>query len=261
MSLEREKKYFKEVSKQIQENWTKSAERYSEQNNRELQSDKKDIWTKIILENMKKKGKLKILDIGCGPGEFSILMALAGHEVIGVDLTPAMLEQAINNARKYNVDATFINMDVQNLQFEDETFDLIIARNVTWNLQDAKSFFEGCQRVLKTGGRIVYFDANWYLFLYDEEVRRAKEIADKKYEEIYKKESDHSIKNLRASNIAHMLSLSKENRPNWDRENLPKYGLKIVKIDENINEIVLEEEGQIKYASTPMFTVVAEKEI
>ncbi|MGM9536158.1 MAG: hypothetical protein ACI3VR_12925, partial [Intestinibacter sp.] len=79
------------------------------------------------------------------------------------------------------------------------------------------------------------------------------------YEEIYKKESDHSIKNLHASNIAHMLSLSKENRPNWDRENLPKYGFKIIRIDENINERVLDEEGQIKYASTPMFTVVAEK--
>ncbi|MGN1033457.1 MAG: class I SAM-dependent methyltransferase, partial [Intestinibacter sp.] len=236
-------KSFEEVSKQIQANWTESAKGYSEQNNRELQSDKKEIWTEAILENVVKEGKLKVLDIGCGPGEFTILMALAGHDATGVDLTPAMLDQARNNAKKYNVEANFINMDVQNLQFEDETFDLIIARNVTWNLQDAESFFKGCHRVLKVGGRMVYFDANWYLYMYDEEVRREKEIADKKYEEIYKKESDHSIKNLRASNIAHMLSLSKENRPNWDRENLPEYGFKVIRIDENINERVLDEEG------------------
>ena len=251
---------FKNVSKKIQEMWTQSAEGYSRNNNQELQSDRKDVWTQAILENAPREGKLKVLDIGCGPGEFSILMALAGHDATGVDLTPAMLEQARANAKKYNVEVNFMNMDVQNLEFEDETFDLVIARNVTWNLQDAEGFFKGCQRVLKKGGRIVYFDANWYLHLYDEEFRKQKEIADAKYEEIYKHESDHSINNLRSADFADKLSLSSKRRPDWDRENLPKFGFKVVRIDEDINERVLEKEGQIKYASTPMFTVVGEKE-
>ena len=247
------------ISKSIKKYWTNRSHTYSNENNAELQCNQGGIWTEAILENVEKVGCLKVLDIGCGPGEFSILMAKAGHDVTGVDMTDAMLEKARLNAQKYNVDVNFVSMDVQNLEFEDETFDLIISRNVTWNLQDIQGFFEGCKRILKNDGRMVYFDANWYLYLYDEEARRLKEFADNRYKHIYKKENGYVVSNVSLTNVAYGLPMSKVKRPKWDRENLPKFGFEVIRIDENINDRVLNEEEQVRYFSTPLFTVVAKK--
>lgn len=252
---------FEELTEDIQKYWTKRSTSYSEGNNRELQSNKKDIWTEVILENVEKQGKLKILDVGCGPGEFSILMAKECHDVVGVDLTEAMLDEARKNAQKYNVYVDFRQMDIQNLSFPDNTFDLIISRNVTWNLQNVESFYKGCSRVLKDDGRLIYFDANYYLYLHDEKARIEKEKSDKKFQEIYKEKADHSSGNISLTNVAYDLPMSKVNRPDWDEKNLPNYNLNIVKIDRNINKRVFNEREQISYLSMPMFTVVAEKNI
>ena len=55
-----------------------------------------------------------------------------------------------------------------------DSFDLIVSRNVIWNLEYPKEALAEWARVLAPGGRMVYFDANWYLYLYDEELRAKK---------------------------------------------------------------------------------------
>ena len=50
-------------------------------------------------------------------------------------------------------------------------FDVVISRNLTWNLKDPKRAYEEWCRVLKPGGKLLNFDANWYGYLYDEEKR------------------------------------------------------------------------------------------
>lgn len=106
----------------------------------------------------------------------------------------------------------------------------------------------------------MYFDANWYLYLYDEEARKLKELADNRYKELYKKENGYAVSNVSLTNVAYGLPMSKVKRPDWDRENLPKFGFEIVRIDKNINERVLNEEEQVRYFSTPLFTIVARKQ-
>ena len=133
----------------IKDYWSKRAYSYSQQNRTELECYKHNVWRNIILNNSPKKDVLKVLDIGCGPGEFSIIMAEEGHDVTGVDITEEMLQQASENARNYNVKLNLKCMDVHNLEFEDNTFDLIISRNVTWNLKNPDQFFKECQRVFK----------------------------------------------------------------------------------------------------------------
>lgn len=70
------------IQEKIKNYWSVRSKTYSETNLNELNSVYKEEWQKVILENAPKKPKLKILDIGTGPGFFSIILAQAGHEVL-----------------------------------------------------------------------------------------------------------------------------------------------------------------------------------
>ena len=58
-------------------------------------------------------------------------------------------------------------------EFEDESFDVIISRNLTWNLPHPEMAYKEWLRVLKKGGKLLNFDANWYGYLYDDKKREA----------------------------------------------------------------------------------------
>ena len=66
-----------------------------------------------------------------------MLLARAGHQVVGCDLTPEMVVGAKQLAREEKVSCRFRVMDAEELDFPDETFDLVISRNLTWTLPDA----------------------------------------------------------------------------------------------------------------------------
>ena len=46
-----------------------------------------------------------------------------------------MLGHAAENARRLGVSPDFLKMDIGNLEFADDTFDVIVTRNVTWTLE------------------------------------------------------------------------------------------------------------------------------
>ena len=75
----------------ITEYWAKRSESFMEQRRRELKSPLAERWLQEICQRLPKGKKLKILDVGCGSGFFSILLAKQGHEVTGTDLTPEMI--------------------------------------------------------------------------------------------------------------------------------------------------------------------------
>lgn len=108
--------------------WTNRALGYSQTNQEELATQKRTIWQNLILTHAPKKEKLRILDVGTGPGFLAIILALADHNVTAVDVTEAMLVQAQNNATQYGVEVNFVLSDVQCLPFEDNSFDLIVLR-------------------------------------------------------------------------------------------------------------------------------------
>ena len=142
-------------------NWTESSGNYSKLIERELASFKRQAWTELILANAGKSGKLKILDVGTGPGFFTIIMSMAGNDVTAIDCTQAMLDEAQNNAKRNGVSPRFLLSDTQETPFDDESFDLIISRNVAWTILDAEKAYAEWRRILRPDGRVLIFDANW----------------------------------------------------------------------------------------------------
>ena len=158
--------------------WTDRAKSYSAQNIAEMNDWRREAWRKLILSHAPQKEVLRVLDIGTGPGFFAINLALAGHEVTAVDVTEEMLQYAKSNAESYGARVDFVLHPGEFLQFKDGSFDLIVSRNVIWNLEYPEQALEEWERVLAPGGRMIYFDANWYLYLYDEELRARKKAAE-----------------------------------------------------------------------------------
>jgi SAM-dependent methyltransferase len=104
----------------------------------------------------------KVLEVGCGPGALSILLAKQGREVTGVDLDPDMVERARVNAAALGWDAdeapAFVVGDVAAMPFPDDTFDLVVSTLSMHHWDDPAAGLTEIARVLRPGGRALIWD-------------------------------------------------------------------------------------------------------
>ena len=250
-----------ELLNQIEEYWTKRAEGYSQVNQGELATQQRQIWLGNLREHLpdKEPKDVKILDIGTGPGFFAIILAQAGYQVTAVDYTEEMLKEARHNAGELAEKIQWLQMDAQNLDFPDQTFDAVVSRNLTWNLENPTRAYQEWLRVLKKGGKLLNYDANWYHHLFDEEKRKEYEEDRKRVESLHM-EDHYTCTDIDAmEDIARKVPLSRINRPLWDKELLEDLDCSKVEIEEDVWKRVWSREERANYYSTPMFLVEGEK--
>lgn len=99
----------------------------------------------------------KVLDIACGTGASAIFLAKNfGCKVTGIDLAKKNIEEAINNTEKEKVSGLvdFKFGDAEKIDFEDESFDFVIAECSFCLFPDKPMASEEMYRVLKKNGKI-----------------------------------------------------------------------------------------------------------
>ena len=130
------------IESRVQNYWTKRAHDFNVVRKNELNSSISKRWTEEIVHFLPEGKPLRILDVGTGTGYFAILLSQIGHQVTGIDLTDAMLLEARENAALYQVCPIFLQMDAQDLDFPDQSFDVVISRNLTWTLPEPETAYK-----------------------------------------------------------------------------------------------------------------------
>lgn len=239
-----------DLMNRIEKYWSKRSDEFCNLRISELKSDKRDLWVDIISSKIPKNKKLKVLDVGTGTGFLAILMASLKHDVTGIDLTKSMIDCAnkTSNLLGYNID--FKVMDAQDLNFDDNFFDVVISRNLTWTLPNAKKAYKEWHRVLKTNGLLLNFDGDYGQVSFSKQV-----------EELGVNHAHAGIENTllkECDTIKNNLDISKKDRPKWDIHILNELGFFNCKIDETISEKIYFRKD--KFCNpTRMFGIYAQK--
>jgi len=104
-------------------------------------------------------GKERVLDVATGPGYIAEAFACAAHEVVGVDLTEAMLAIAKERTKQHGVsNVSFRIGDAANLPFEKEEFDLVVCRLALHHMQNPAQAVREMARVCRPGGSVLVED-------------------------------------------------------------------------------------------------------
>ena len=97
------------------------------------------------------------LDLGCSSGLYTRTMAARlgeAGEMVGLDISPSMLREAVRRARKDHVSPSFVRADAGNLPFADASFAGIVCGGTLNELGDPERALQESRRVLEPGGRI-----------------------------------------------------------------------------------------------------------
>jgi SAM-dependent methyltransferase len=102
------------------------------------------------------KSMPRLLDLGCGTGSFARLVAPRCGQVVGIDLSPRMIEQARNRSRDYS-NIRWETADFLTGHWEDQSFDAIVSVAAVHHLS-IDAFSRQSRKLLKPGGRLVVLD-------------------------------------------------------------------------------------------------------
>lgn len=100
-----------------------------------------------------------VLDVACGPGLLACAFAKMAKHATGIDMTPAMLEQARKTQQEQGLNnVSWQPGDVYSLPFPDAQFSIVSSRFVFHHLQEPLAALREMKRVCKSGGKIVVAD-------------------------------------------------------------------------------------------------------
>ncbi|GAA4198012.1 class I SAM-dependent methyltransferase [Streptosporangium oxazolinicum] len=103
-----------------------------------------------------------VLDLGCGTGSLSLVLAEQGHRPVGVDLAPLMVEQAQRKLTEAGFDAVMMVGDASDPPARaGVSFDVILSRHLLWTLPDPREALRRWIGLLRPGGRLVLVEGRW----------------------------------------------------------------------------------------------------
>jgi SAM-dependent methyltransferase len=150
-----------QVTGAIADYWDAAAAAFDEEPDHGLRADHTRAAWDRLLRSWSPPGPADILDVGCGTGSLSLLLAAAGHRVTGVDLAPRMIEAAQAKLASADLTGRFLVGDATAPPTGGERFDLLLSRHLVWTLPDPEAALREWVTRLRPTGRLVLIEGRW----------------------------------------------------------------------------------------------------
>jgi ubiquinone/menaquinone biosynthesis C-methylase UbiE len=112
-----------------------------------------------LLHAIPSKGRL-ILDAGCGPGTYGIILAEEGNDVVAIDISPEEVRRARSRGKQKQLRFSPQVADLERLPFKDNTFEVCFSGWVLHHFPNTNSAVSELYRVLKPGGLLALAEPN-----------------------------------------------------------------------------------------------------
>ena len=150
-----------DVKRLVAQHWNSRADRFDELPNHALQNEAQHQSWRNLLRRVLGSPPLQVLDLGCGTGFLTLLLAELGHAVTGIDLAPEMLALARQKAARAGLTVELRLGDAEAPAAPDSSSDLIVARHLIWTLPNPARAVQAWRRVLRPGGRLALIEGQW----------------------------------------------------------------------------------------------------
>ncbi len=117
-------------------------------------------WSQLLLEHVPPP-PADILDLGCGTGTLSVLLAERGFRIHGADLAERMVALAGRKAERAGVEAHFLQADAAHPPFAEGSFDVVMSRHVLWAMQEPLACLRRWLALLRPEGRLLLVEGRW----------------------------------------------------------------------------------------------------
>ena len=154
----------KELKEQVARYWDQGSKDYDSHDGHGLKGeDEKELWMKFLSQIIP-LGTKDILDVGCGTGFLTLLLAEQGYNVKGIDLSEGMQADAKKKVAESGFEdrVSFEIGDAEKTREPDNKYDVVINRHLLWTLPHPYEAIDEWLRVTKPGGSVIIIDGDWY---------------------------------------------------------------------------------------------------
>lgn len=151
----------KDYLSQARQVWDEEAASFDEQPDHGMaQPDTKEAWQELLNQWLPQP-KAKVADLGCGTGSISVLLAQAGHTVVGIDYSPKMIDLARTKADQSGLNVQFEVMDAARPTLAAGTFDHVVCRHILWTLPEPERVLQRWAKLLTPTGAMFLIEGFW----------------------------------------------------------------------------------------------------
>jgi 2-polyprenyl-3-methyl-5-hydroxy-6-metoxy-1,4-benzoquinol methylase len=121
----------------------------------------REAWTNLLADSLPSP-PISVLDVGCGTGSLSLVLAELGYEVTGIDLSEAMIVHAKAKTTTAGFPIPFKVMDAFDPDFVPQQFNVIVCRHLLWALPNPALALQRWAKILVPGGRLLLIEGYWH---------------------------------------------------------------------------------------------------